>query len=343
MDAFYASIEQRDDPDLRGKPIAVGGSSSRGVVAAASYEARQFGVYSAMSSKIAARKCPSLIFVKPRFEVYRATSLVIRCIFKEYTDLIEPLSLDEAYLDVTENKLNVPSASIIAKQIKQKIKDTTGLIASAGVSVNKFLAKIASDYDKPDGFFVITPEQAPHFVDNLPIEKFHGIGKVTAEKMHRMGITKGADLKQYDENQLVRNFGKVGMYYYQIARGIDERPVNPNRDRKSVGAENTFHDDLLDQNEIRKEFDHIVSTVWQRVKKAKVNGKTVTVKIRTFDFNTITRSRTLSLPLQEEQELKKIAEDLLMNNLNGQPIRLLGVTVSSLSDHKKGMQLTLDL
>ncbi|MCK5700612.1 MAG: DNA polymerase IV, partial [Cyclobacteriaceae bacterium] len=246
MDAFFASIEQRDNPDLLGKPVAVGGAGKRGVVAAASYEARKFGVFSAMPASIALRKCPELIFTKPRFDVYKEVSNQIRQIFLEYTDLVEPLSLDEAYLDVTENKKGLGSATIIAREIKSKINSTTHLIASAGVSINKFLAKVASDQDKPDGLYVIKPNQAESFVDGLAIEKFFGIGKVTAKKMHELGINTGADLKQISIEELVRRFGKVGRYYFDIARAIDKRLVNPNRIRKSLGAERTFEDDLIE-------------------------------------------------------------------------------------------------
>ena len=255
MDAFYASVEQRDFPELRGKPVAVGWSSDRGVVTTASYEARKFGVKSAMASKIALRMCPALIFVPPRFEVYHQVSLEIRNIFFEYTDLVEPLSLDEAFLDVTSNKKNIPSATLIAKEIKTRIKEKTGLTASAGISLNKFLAKIASDMIKPDGIFLISPEKAVEFVEKLPIEKFFGIGKVTAEKMHQMGIKNGFDLKQFTESELIKRFGKVGKYYYLNARAEDPREVNPNRIMKSLGAENTFPKDLNDRESIENIMD----------------------------------------------------------------------------------------
>ncbi|MFW5761865.1 MAG: DNA polymerase IV, partial [Cyclobacteriaceae bacterium] len=342
MDAFYASIEQRDNPEYRGKPLAVGGSSKRGVVAAASYEARKYGVYSAMASSIAARKCPELIFVKPRFDVYREVSLQIREIMLEYTDLVEPLSLDEAYLDVTINKTENPSATIIAKEIKQKIKATTGLTASAGVSINKFLAKIASDYKKPDGLFVIRPEQAEEFVSQLPVKKFHGIGKKTAEKMHKLEIFTGADLKKIEQDKMIRLFGKVGLYYYQIARGIDERLVKPDRERKSVGAENTFTDDLHTAEEMKEQLQLIAVKVWQRMRKINMSGKTITVKIRLSDFTTFSRSKTIPHPLYAEDELVQIACELLHEQQVTEPVRLLGVSVSNLLQTNQNQQLRLD-
>ncbi len=342
MDAFYASIEQRDNPEYKGKPLAVGGSSKRGVVAAASYEARKYGVYSAMASSIAARKCPELIFVKPRFDVYREVSLQIREIMLEYTDLVEPLSLDEAYLDVTINKTENPSATIIAKEIKQKIKATTGLTASAGVSINKFLAKIASDYKKPDGLFVIRPEQAEEFVSQLPVKKFHGIGKKTAEKMHKLEIFTGADLKKIEQDKMIRLFGKVGLYYYQIARGIDERLVKPDRERKSVGAENTFTDDLHTAEEMKEQLQLIAVKVWQRMRKINMSGKTITVKIRLSDFTTFSRSKTIPHPLYAEDELVQIACELLHEQQVTEPVRLLGVSVSNLLQTNQNQQLRLD-
>lgn len=253
MDAFYASIEQRDNPEFRGKPVAVGYSGRRGVVAAASYEARKYGVRSAMPSRTAIAKCPELIFAPPRFDVYRKVSNEIREIFLDYTDLVEPLSLDEAFLDITVNYKNIPSATLIVREIKLRIREQTGLTASAGVSVNKFLAKIASDFRKPDGLFVIKPEAAADFVANLEIERFFGIGKVTAEKMHRMGIHTGADLRTFDEQTLVASFGKAGHSYYRYARGIDNREVQPDRIRKSVGAESTFLEDIGTVEELAKE------------------------------------------------------------------------------------------
>lgn len=342
MDAFYASIEQRDNPEYRGKPLAVGGSSNRGVVAAASYEARKYGVYSAMPSSRAARNCPELIFVKPRFEVYRQVSQQIRQVMLEYTDMVEPLSLDEAYLDVTLNKMENPSATLIAKEIKLKIKEVTGLTASAGVSINKFLAKIASDYKKPDGLFVIKPEQAEAFVAQLPVKKFHGIGKKTAEKMHRLKIFTGADLKKIEQDKMIRLFGKVGLFYYHIARGIDERLVKPDRERKSVGAENTFSDDLDTAEKMQEQLQLIAGKVWQRMDKIKVSGKTVTVKIRLSDFTTFSRSKTLPHPLYAANELIQVSLELLQEQHVKDPVRLLGVSVSNLLLTNQNQQLRLD-
>lgn len=344
MDAFYASVEQRDFAELRGKPIAVGGSSERGVVAAASYEARKFGVRSAMSSRIAKQKCPQLIFVKPRFEVYKQVSNEIREIFLEYTPLVEPLSLDEAYLDVTENLKGIETATQIAQEIKACIKDKTGLTASAGVSVNKFLAKIASDYRKPDGLFVIKPSQAEKFVEELEINKFHGIGKVTAERMHKMGIFTGRDLKTKSIEFLTKHFGKVGRYYFDIAQGIDNRQVNPDSIRKSIGVENTFDRDFTDPDDLYREMDDILEQLWKRMSRVKAYGKTITLKIKFADFESITRSRTSQLPILEETLLAKISYEML-HALLPMPkgVRLLGIYLSNLSfeDEMIGRQLTL--
>ena len=345
MDAFFASIEQRDNPDLKGKPVAVGSAGKRGVVAAASYEARKFGVFSAQPSSIALRNCPNLIFVKPRFEVYKKVSDQIREIFLEYTDLVEPLSLDEAYLDVTENKMRLKSATIIAKEIKAKIRSTTQLTASAGVSINKFLAKVASDQDKPDGLFVITPGQAETFVDKLPIEKFHGIGKVTAGKMHELGIKHGIDLKKLSIEELVNRFGKVGRYYYHIARAIDDRPVNPHRARKSLGAERTFEEDLLNDREIREHTDRIADILIDRMEKSKAKGKTVTLKLKYNDFEVINRSKTFGHFISDPNEIRQVSRELMQKELPAKKgIRLIGVTISNLeSDLEQGVkQLTLD-
>ena len=345
MDAFFASIEQRDNPDLKGKPVAVGSAGKRGVVAAASYEARKFGVFSAQPSSIALRNCPHLIFVKPRFEVYKKVSDQIREIFLEYTDLVEPLSLDEAYLDVTENKMRLKSATIIAKEIKAKIRSTTQLTASAGVSINKFLAKVASDQDKPDGLFVITPGQAETFVDKLPIEKFHGIGKVTAGKMHELGIKHGIDLKKLSIEELVNRFGKVGRYYYHIARAIDDRPVNPHRARKSLGAERTFEEDLLNDREIREHTDRIADILIDRMEKSKAKGKTVTLKLKYNDFEVINRSKTFGHFISDPNEIRQVSRELMQKELPAKKgIRLIGVTISNLeSDLEQGVkQLTLD-
>lgn len=345
MDAFYASVEQRDNPALRGKPVAVGGSRERGVVAAASYEARKFGVRSAMSSMVAARKCPNLIFVKPRFESYKVASKQIREIFAEYTHLIEPLSLDEAYLDVTENLKGMASATAIAKEIKEKIKEKTQLTASAGVSYNKFLAKLASDYQKPDGLFVIKPNQGEKFVEDLEVYRFHGIGKVTAEKMNKMNIFTGLDLRQYDENFLTKHFGKAGKYYYNIARAIDHRPVNTERIRKSVGSENTFWRDLETRVELEAGLKPIIEDVWKYCERTQVYGRTVHLKVKFKDFQIITRSRTTLSPIVDSTFFEKISYDLL-EQLYPIPkgVRLLGISLSNLElgDDMVGKQLTLN-
>jgi len=333
MDAFYASVEQRDNPQLRNKPVAVGGSSRRGVVAAASYEARKFGVYSAMPSVTAIRKCPDLIFVKAHFDVYKEVSRQIREIFKSYTDLVEPLSLDEAYLDVTENKFNNPSATIIAREIKSKIKKETRLNASAGVSFNKFLAKIASDFDKPDGLTVVTPEQADEFIDRLPIKKFYGIGKVTASRMIAMNIKTGADLRKLSKDELKSKFGKAGGFYYHIVRGEDTREVKTHRRRKSLGAERTFEDDLIDEDFMYLELKKIAGITWKRLQKAETTGKTVTLKIKYFNFVQTTRSTTLPVCVESEEMLLDIVKNLLYTpEYPPNPVRLLGVTLSNLAD-----------
>ena len=293
MDAFYASVEQRDDPNLRGRPVAVGYAAKRGVVAAASYEARSFGVRSAMPSSTALRKCPGLVFMPPRFEVYRAVSRQIRAIFADYTQLIEPLSLDEAYLDVTENLRALPTASATAAEIRARIFSQTGLTASAGISYNKFLAKLASDHKKPNGQFVVTPAMGAAFVEALPVRKFHGVGPVTAEKMNQLGIFTGADLRRQTLEFLRQYFGKSGPWYYAIARGEDDRPVMPDRPRKSSGSETTFSDDLSDPAAIEAEVQAMADEVWAWCEKAQAFGRTVTVKIKYADFRQATRSRTL--------------------------------------------------
>src|SRR5450631_4026616 len=292
MDAFFASVEQRDNPELRGKPVAVGGSRERGVVAAASYEARAFGVRSALPSVTAKRRCADLIFVTPRIDVYKAVSLQIREIFAEYTPIIEPLSLDEAYLDVTENLKGIASATKIAVHIRAKIRRKTNLTASAGVSYNKFLAKLASDHRKPDGLFVITPKMGPAFVENLPVEKFHGVGPATTAKMNRLGIENGLDLRAQTLPFLRQHFGKSGPYYYWIARGIDERPVRADRVRKSVGAENTFSVDLITFETARDALLPLIDKVWRHCESAGTRGRTVTLKIKYADFQQITRSQS---------------------------------------------------
>ena len=350
MDAFYASVEQRDNPELKGKPVAVGSPDARGVLTTASYEARKYGVKSAMPSKVAARLCPDLIFVRPRFDAYKKVSYEIREIFHHYTELVEPLSLDEAFLDVTENKVNIPSATIIAKEIKKKIKEKTQLTASAGISMNKFLAKIASDMQKPDGLFLIPPEKAVEFVEKLPIEKFFGIGKVTAGKMHDLGIKTGYDLKQLSRKDLTRRFGKVGSYYYQIARAEDNREVNPNRIRKSLGAENTFNQDLVDMKDVKNELENILEILYERLRKSNTKGKTLTIKVKYSDFQQITRSKTIDDWIVDKQMIRSLCEGLLEQVELRNGIRLLGITISHLNqeehedkDESSGSQLILDL
>jgi len=337
MDAFYASVEQRDNPELRGKPVAVGGSRERGVVAAASYEARRFGVRSAMPSVTAKRKCPQLIFVRPRFDVYRTVSRQIRAIFAAYTPLIEPLSLDEAYLDVTENLKSMSSATEIAEQIRARIRTETELTASAGVSYNKFLAKMASDERKPDGLFVITPKMGSTFVENLPVGRFHGIGPVTRAKMERLGIRTGGDLRAQTLLFLQQQFGKAGPYYYALARGIDERPVCADRIRKSIGAETTFNSDLFTLDEAREVLRPLIAKVWSYCEESTIWGRTVTLKAKYADFQQVTRSRTDEVPLTTEAALEALAYALLESLFPlTKGIRLLGVTLSSLSTESGG-------
>ena len=331
MDAFFASVEQLDNPDLRGKPVAVGGSGERSVVAAASYEARKFGVRSAMPSVIAKRLCPSLIFVRHNFARYTEVSASIHEIFREYTDLIEPLSIDEAFLDVTKDKKNIGSATVIAKKIRNEIKSRTGLTASAGVSVNKFLAKIASDINKPDGLFIIKPEDAEKFIESLAVEKFYGIGKVTAQKMHKLGIHTGADLKRWDLVSLVRNFGKSGVFFYDIVRGIDDRPVEPDQERKSVGTELTYGKDLISRFEIIAELYKLEKELMERLEHAETTGRTITLKVKFSDFRQITRSKTLQNYIRDFVTLhKEISEIRKSLKLEGTRIRLLGLSVSNL-------------
>jgi DNA polymerase-4 len=333
MDAFYASVEQRDNPELRGKPVAVGGSRERGVVAAASYEARKFGVRSAMPSVTAKRNCPDLIFVKPRFDVYKAVSMQIRTIFAEHTPLIEPLSLDEAYLDVTENLQGITSATEIAEAIRAKIRLETGLTASAGVSYNKFLAKLASDHRKPDGLFVITPKMGADFVVDLPVGRFHGIGPATTARMNGHGIHTGADLRAQPLDFLQRHFGKSGSYYYWISRGVDERPVRADRVRKSVGAENTFFTDLTSLAEAQEALKPIIEKVWRHCETSSTRGRTVTLKVKYADFHQITRSKTNDAPIASQGELEQFSFALLEAVFPvPKGIRLLGVTMSSLGE-----------
>src|SRR6516162_692073 len=336
MDAFYASVEQRDNPDLRGKPVAVGGSRERGVVAAASYEARKFGIHSAMPSITAKRKCPDLIFVKPRFDAYKAISLQIREIFAEYTPVIEPLSLDEAYLDVTENLKGIVLATQIAEEIRAKIRAEIELTASAGVSYNKFLAKLASDHRKPDGLFVITPKMGPAFVETLPVRKFHGVGPATARKMSGLGIETGLDLRGQTLEFLQQYFGKVSSYYYWASRGVDERPVRADRIRKSVGAENTFPADLFAYEAARDALREIVDKVWAYCDGSGMRGRTVTLKVKFANFRVITRSRTCQTPISTRIELEQLGDALLEPLFPvARGIRLLGVSLSTFGEAPK--------
>ena len=336
MDAFFASVEQRDNRALRGKPVAVGGSSGRGVVAAASYEARKFGVRSAMPSITAKRLCPDLIFCKSRFEVYREVSQQIRAIFRHHTELVEPLSLDEAYLDVTEDRLGIGSATRIADLIRQEIRAKTQLTASAGVSYNKFLAKLASDQNKPDGICVIRPGQGAEFVASLPVRRFHGVGPKGAEKMARLGIETGADLASKDVEFLRANFGSMGDYLYRAARGIDLRPVRSNRIRKSVGGERTFHEDISSGPALRETLENIVEIVWERIERAEAKGRTVTLKMKYTDFQIITRARSLPHNIENKDEFAAIGRELLGELLPlPLPIRLMGLTLSNLDGVEK--------
>lgn len=335
MDAFYASVEQRDNPELRGRPIAVGHEGERGVVAAASYEARKFGVHSAMSSLKAKRLCPDLIFVPGRMEVYKEVSEQIHDIFHEYTDIIEPLSLDEAYLDVTTNKQDIPLAVDIARQIKQKIREKYSLIASAGISYNKLLAKIASDYRKPDGLCTIHPAQALSFIANLPIEKFWGVGPVTAKRMHTLGIHDGNQLRAWSLEGLTREFGKAGPLYYNFARGIDSRPVETIRIRKSIGCEHTLEKDINSHSAIIIELYHIASELINRLKGKEFKGNTLTLKVKFHNFTQITRSITQEKVLTQMDVILPLAKRLLSEvSYKECPIRLLGLSVSNPQDEE---------
>jgi len=329
MDAFYASVEQRDDPALRGKPVAVGGSSRRGVVAAASYEARKFGVRSAMPSVTAKRQCPELIFVPPRFDAYREVSHQIRAIFHDYADEVEPLSLDEAYLDVSADKAGLGSATATAKLIRRRIRDETGLTASAGVSYNKFIAKLASDQNKPDGLTVIPPGRGADFVQTLSIRRFHGIGPVTSAKMEGLGVFSGADLAGKDPLWLAENFGNSAEWLFNLARGIDHRRVKSNRPLKSLGGERTFFNDLITDTEIREALAHVCTVVWDRAAKKGARGRTVTLKLRYADFRTITRAKSVAAPVLDGASLLAAGEAILAPLLpTDQGIRLLGLTLS---------------
>ena len=334
MDAFYASVEQHDNPELRGKPIAVGGGQY-GVVAAASYEARKFGVRSAMPGRMALEKCPQLIVVKPRFQRYKEISQQIRTIFYEYTDLVEPLSLDEAYLDVTENKKGIESANDIAREIRQRIFEETGLTASAGISVNKFLAKVASDYNKPNGQKTIHPTQILEFMEELPIEKFYGIGKVTANRMHEMHIFKGADLKKRSLEELIRLFGKSGNYYYNVVRGIHKSEVKPHRIQKSVAVEETFWENLLDEDSVFKQLQLISEEVETRLAKKEIKGKSLTLKIKYKDFTQYTRSKTQEVYFDGATDFFETAQKLWELRPFDKPVRLLGLSLSNLNTQEK--------
>lgn len=334
MDAFFASVEQLDHPELKGKPIAVGGSEARGVVAAASYEARKFGVKSAMSGVLARQKCPELIFVKPNFARYKEISLQIREIFYDYTDLVEPLSLDEAYLDVTENKVGNPSASLIAQEIRNRIFNELNLTASAGISINKFIAKVASDINKPNGQKTVNPEEVISFLEALPVNKFYGVGKVTASKMYNLGIFSGNDLKQKSLEELVSLFGKSGAHYYNIVRGIHNSAVKPDRIRKSVGAETTFFENISSEIFMIEKLHKIADELERRMKKSNTKGKTVTLKIKYSDFSQQTRSKTMEYFMQEKFEFFPIVKELLYQEKLKNSVRLLGISFGNLNTEK---------
>lgn len=334
MDAFYASVEQMDHPELKGKPIAVGGGGKRGVISAASYEARKFGVKSAMSGRLAEKLCPELIFVKHRFDRYKEISEQVRNIFFDYTDLVEPLSLDEAYLDVTENKIGFPSATLIAQKIRHRIFEEIGLTASAGISINKFIAKVASDYNKPNGQKTVNPEDVIQFLEDLDIRKFYGVGKVTAEKMYQKGIFTGKDLKSKSLDYLDENFGKSGRYYYHVVRGIHNSEVKPNRIRKSLAAERTFSENLSSEIFMLEKLEHIAEEVSKRLDKSNVAGKTVTLKIKYSDFSLQTRSKTLPYYISDKSVILETSKDLLYQDKLNNSVRLLGISLSNLNTEK---------
>lgn len=344
MDSFFASVEQRDFPEYQGRPLVVGHRGPRSVVAAASYEARKYGVYSAMPMSVALRKCPDLIVTPHRFDVYQEVSANIRHIFHEYTDLVEPLSLDEAYLDVTQAMKGPASASLIAMEIKKEIQKREGLIASAGVSYNKFLAKIASDMDKPDGFFLIEPKDAEMFLEDLDIGLFFGVGEKTAQKMHRMNIFKGRDLKTLPREELIRHFGKAGNYFYDVVRGIDERPVVSSRERKSIGAERTYETDLYDLDLVKEKLVEVLDIMWKRYEAKKKKGKTLTLKLRFSDFTTITRSNTQNLDFSYENVKSTIMNLLPQQEIEKRGVRLLGATMSNfqIDEQKSSKQMKID-
>jgi len=335
MDAFYASVEQLDDPELRGKPVAVGGGGKRGVVSAASYEARKFGVRSAMSGVLARQKCPQLIFVSPRFARYKEISTKVREIFYEYTDLVEPLSLDEAYLDVTVNKKGNPSASMIAKEIRDRIYEVLELRASAGISINKFIAKVASDINKPNGQKTINPEEVLSFLEELPVNKFYGVGRVTAAKMHNLGIFTGLDLKKKSEEELVKLFGKSGKFYYNIVRGIHHSKVKTNRVRKSIAAERTFFDNISSEIFMLEKLTKIAEELERRMIHSQTKGKTITLKIKYSDFTQQTRSKTLPEFIQKKDDVMNVVKELLYQEKLKESVRLLGISFSNLDTEKK--------
>ena len=335
MDAFYASVEQMDNPELKGKPLAVGGSEVRGVVSAASYEARKFGVRSAISGIQAKKLCPDLIFVRPRFDRYKEISKKIRKIFHDYTDLVEPLSLDEAYLDVTENKKGNPSATLIAQEIRKRIFEEVGLTASAGISVNKFVAKIASDYNKPNGQKTVNPDEVEAFLEKLDIKKFYGVGKVMAEKMYQLGIFTGYDLKQKPLEYLEKHFGNSGFHYYQICRGIHNSAVKPNRKIKSVGAERTFGENLSSEIFMEERLQSIAKELEKRLQKSKISGKTITLKIKYSDFTLQTRSKTLPYFVSDKNIILDVAKDLLYQERLRNSVRLLGISIHNLNNEEK--------
>lgn len=335
MDAFYASVEQMDFPELRGKPIAVGGSENRGVVAAASYEARKFGVRSAISGVLAKKNCPELIFVKPRFDRYKEISKKIHAIFFDYTDLVEPLSLDEAYLDVTQNKKGNPSATLIAQEIRMRILNEVGLTASAGISVNKFIAKIASDYNKPNGQKTVNPDEVIPFLEELPIRKFYGVGKVTTEKMYQLGIFTGLELKSKSVEFLSTHFGKSGAFYYQVVRGIHTSEVKPNRITKSVAAEHTFDTNLSSEIFMLEQLENIATNLERRLKKQNIAGKTVTLKIKYSDFSQQTRSKTVPYFIADKGLILENVKELLYQERMKDSVRLLGISLSNLNTEQK--------
>ncbi|WP_298488024.1 DNA polymerase IV [uncultured Maribacter sp.] len=345
MDAFYASVEELDNPSLKGKPLAVGGNEIRGVVSAANYEARKYGVRSAMSGFLAKKNCPQLTFVKPRFQRYKEISQKIRAIFFDYTDLVEPLSLDEAYLDVTTNKKGNPSASLIAKEIRQRIYDELGLAASAGISINKFIAKVASDYNKPNGQKTVNPEEVIQFLEDLEIRKFYGVGKVTTQKMYALGIFTGKDLKAKSKEFLETNFGKSGAYYYHVVRGIHTSEVKPHRIPKSLGAERTFSENLSSEIFMLERLVSIATELEKRLTRAKVAGKTITLKIKYSDFSLQTRSKTLPYFIAKKDLILETAKELLYQEKLENSVRLLGISLANLNteDKNKPKKKTIDI